>query len=275
VSILFSGRPLWVNRELNASRAFVAAWLPGTEGAGIADVLFRRKDGAIAHDFKGRLSYSWPRDAAGAPLNAGEPGYDPLFALGHGLDYSDSAPKGTAPVLPEDPGASAGLLNAGTFLEIGDAVEPWRLAISGESATSTPVSDGVQQVARRFVALSGGVASVAIEGDGSADFTREANGDVMLLLRLRREGPIGADTQIGMSCGTSCAAAIEVGPQLALLSLGQWRTVGLPLKCLAAAGADLSKVRAPLHIASQKGFDFTLARVQLGSNPDLVLKCGP
>jgi beta-glucosidase len=45
-----------MNREINASDAFVAAWLPGTEGGGIADVLLRSADGAVAHDFKGKLS---------------------------------------------------------------------------------------------------------------------------------------------------------------------------------------------------------------------------
>ena len=45
VAILLSGRPLWQNRELNLANAYVAAWLPGTEGGGIADVLFRKKDG--------------------------------------------------------------------------------------------------------------------------------------------------------------------------------------------------------------------------------------
>src|SRR6185437_15995416 len=51
VSVFLSGRPLWVNPELNASNAFLAAWLPGSEGEGIADVLFRKANGAIGHDF--------------------------------------------------------------------------------------------------------------------------------------------------------------------------------------------------------------------------------
>ena len=73
VAILLSGRPLWQNRELNLANAYVAAWLPGTEGGGISDVLFRKKDGAVNYDFTGKLSYSWPRDATGTPLNV-EPG---------------------------------------------------------------------------------------------------------------------------------------------------------------------------------------------------------
>jgi beta-glucosidase len=90
VSVLFTGRPLWVNPELNASDAFVVAWLPGTEGAGIADVLFRNARGGIHHDFVGKLSYSWPRLPQQSPLNRGDENYDPLFAYGFGLTYKDT-----------------------------------------------------------------------------------------------------------------------------------------------------------------------------------------
>nr|WP_326838788.1 glycoside hydrolase family 3 protein [Sphingomonas alpina] len=83
VSVFLSGRPLWVNPEMNQSDAFVAAWFPGSEGAGIADVLIGGK-----RDFTGRLSYSWPKTAGQFTLNKGTPGYDPLFAFGHGLSYA-------------------------------------------------------------------------------------------------------------------------------------------------------------------------------------------
>ena len=86
VSVFLSGRPLLLNGELEASRAFVAAWLPGTEGGGVAEVLFRDPQGKIAHDFKGRLSFSWPRDAT-APQNKGHDPYDPLFPFDYGLRY--------------------------------------------------------------------------------------------------------------------------------------------------------------------------------------------
>jgi beta-glucosidase len=88
VAVLLTGRPLWIDPELETSDAFVVAWLPGSEGAGVADVLFRAADGAIAHDFSGTLPYSWPADPAGAPVNRGDPGYDPRFAYGFGLGYA-------------------------------------------------------------------------------------------------------------------------------------------------------------------------------------------
>ena len=90
VSIFLTGRPLWVNAELNASNAFVAAWLPGTEGAGIADVIFKTSAGATHHDFSGKLSFSWPNSADQLAVNRNDSTYDPLFAYGFGLTYQDT-----------------------------------------------------------------------------------------------------------------------------------------------------------------------------------------
>jgi beta-glucosidase len=81
VTVLVSGRPLLVTEELARSDAFVAAWLPGSEGRGIAEVLFGE------YGFKGKLGFSWPRTADQVPTNVGDPDYDPLFEYGFGLTY--------------------------------------------------------------------------------------------------------------------------------------------------------------------------------------------
>ena len=60
VTVLYSGRPVAANDLINRSDAFVAAWLPGTEGLGLTDVLLARPDGRAAYDFTGRLSFDWP-----------------------------------------------------------------------------------------------------------------------------------------------------------------------------------------------------------------------
>ncbi|GAA2398480.1 beta-glucosidase [Catellatospora methionotrophica] len=80
VVVLVSGRPVDVSAQLPQVRALVAAWLPGTEGAGVADVLF----GAYAPT--GKLPMSWPANAAQEPVNHGD-GKTPLFAYGFGLTY--------------------------------------------------------------------------------------------------------------------------------------------------------------------------------------------
>jgi beta-glucosidase len=81
VVILLSGRPMIINDVLDKSDAFVAAWLPGTEGQGVADVLFGD------FNFKGKLSASWPRSMQQIPINFGDSNYDPLFPYNFGLTY--------------------------------------------------------------------------------------------------------------------------------------------------------------------------------------------
>ncbi len=85
VAVLISGRPLVVTNQIEQSDAFVAAWLPGSEGDGIAEVLFGQ------HDFKGRLPHSWPgtvEDYNGKyGPNFWEGSIKPLFPLGYGLSY--------------------------------------------------------------------------------------------------------------------------------------------------------------------------------------------
>jgi beta-glucosidase len=81
VAVLVSGRPLVLEAILGDADAIVAAWLPGTEGAGVADVLFGDAPPT------GRLSHSWPRGMAQIPINWGDASYDPLYPYGYGLSY--------------------------------------------------------------------------------------------------------------------------------------------------------------------------------------------
>jgi beta-glucosidase len=84
VTVLVSGRPLLVGDQIDQSAAFVAAWLPGSEGQGVAEVLFGD------YDFRGKLGFSWPRSAEQIPINVGDPDYDPLYEYGYGMTFSGS-----------------------------------------------------------------------------------------------------------------------------------------------------------------------------------------
>ncbi len=81
VAVMITGRPLYVNEALNTADAFVAAWLPGSEGAGVADMLFAGADGAPAFEFQGLLPTAWPATA--------RHGGATLFPFGYGMRYAD------------------------------------------------------------------------------------------------------------------------------------------------------------------------------------------
>jgi beta-glucosidase len=81
VVVLISGRPMILDKILPISDAVIAAWLPGTEAGGIADVLFGDSKPT------GKLSQSWPRSMSQIPINTGDATYDPLFPYGFGLTY--------------------------------------------------------------------------------------------------------------------------------------------------------------------------------------------
>jgi beta-glucosidase len=81
VVVLVSGRTLFIDKELHESSAFIAAWLPGSEGQGVSDLLFGDAD------FQGKLSFTWPTSSILSD-NKGEKKYATLFPLGYGLRYS-------------------------------------------------------------------------------------------------------------------------------------------------------------------------------------------
>jgi beta-glucosidase len=81
VVILVSGRPMIIDSILDQCEALVAAWLPGTEGQGVADVIFGD------YNPTGKLSFSWPRSMDQIPINIGDETYNPLFEYGFGLNY--------------------------------------------------------------------------------------------------------------------------------------------------------------------------------------------
>jgi len=156
VSLFISGRPLWVNREINASDAFVAVWLPGTEGQGIADVIFRNAQGEINYDVKGRLSFSWPKRPEQTPLNRGDANYDPLFPYGYGLSYGDKDTLGDN--LSEE---GIQLAEALDVLDLFNRrpIEPWQLEIIGYQNDRVPMTSS-----DRFLAENSGGGSQRARG---------------------------------------------------------------------------------------------------------------
>ncbi len=167
VAVFLSGRPLWMNREINAADAFMAAWLPGSEGAGIADVLF----GTTAAT--GRLSFSWPGTCEGTPINDAD---GALFAVGYGLSLGENAP---AVALDETCGAlnsgdgldwfSSGRLGEGVTVRAGNIDVP-QMRGSTDLVSLNGFDKDAQEDAREITFAPGG--SIEISGTGTDEAYR-------------------------------------------------------------------------------------------------------
>jgi beta-glucosidase len=271
VAVFLSGRPLWVNPELNASDAFVAAWLPGSEGGGIADVLIGDAAGKPRHDFHGRLSYSWPKLASQGVLNKGDAGYDPLFPLGFGLTYGDKARLGR---LSEVSGVTAQAANADQYLVAGKLIAPWRLIVSDEGgetdggpASARGVVDialvdanNVQGGARAITWNGAGWGAVSIGGP-AVDLTRQANGDMALLIQYRLDKAPSGPVTLRVGKGE-----VSFNGLLASAPIGEWRTVKVKLACFRKAGEDLSAVSVPASIRTAGRLGLSIAEVKVVAN---------
>lgn len=88
VALFLTGRPRWINPELNASDAFVVCWLPGTQGGAVADVLFKTAS-SVRCDFTGRLAFSWPLDSSLTCVDRDSDQPDSYLPVGYGLSYED------------------------------------------------------------------------------------------------------------------------------------------------------------------------------------------
>ncbi len=279
IGVFLSGRPMYLTREINASDAFVVAWLPGTEGGGIADLLFRNADGTVAHDFHGKLSYSWPRGPTQTPLNP--PGhfdadapYDPLFAFGYGLDYAH--PQNVGP-LPEAPAAEVAVSNTDTYLLAGHAAAPWSLSLVDAKGVSTPADsasaatpDGALKLARidhktqedTVVATWKSPASLAMTG-APVDLSRHANGDMSLKFDLRLANAPSGPVMLTMGCGAGCQGGVDVTQSLRALSGKGWTSLPVRLNCFKVRGADMSRIATPFLLTSQSPLVLDIGAVRL------------
>jgi beta-glucosidase len=278
VSVFISGRPLWVNPEINASTAFVAAWLPGTEGGGIADVLVGNADGTPRYDFQGRLSFSWPKTAIQDELNVGDEHYDPLFAYGHGLGYADD---GTIAKLSEESGLTDDMQAAkGLIVAFGDPVGAWRMQAldsagwnwinnsRGASAIGAlrvmPADEDLQE--DTMIATWTGDAVLAVSGP-TENFVRETNADMVLELRYQVLRSGESAVQIGMGRGPDWTGLVNVGESLSAKAGAGWQTGYIKLSCFEEAGMNMASIGNPLIVTAGAGLVLQLRSVEVVANP--------
>ncbi len=272
VSLFISGRPMWVNPEINASDAFVAVWLPGSEGGGIADVVFGDNSGEARYDFAGRLSFSWPRTANQVNVNVGDTDYSPLFPYGFGLRYDDD---GSLSRLSEDSGLkSAGDSFGNKLIEFGDAVGNLEIVLRDESGVVALV-DG------RGVSGNGNLRTQAADNEVQEDsILLTWSGPASMVLR-------GASQDLAEASAAGMALelnymVLEVGGEAVTVAVGDgavdltktfsadaaqgWQRASIALACFEQRGSNTAAITEPLVISSAGPLSLQLGSARIVAN---------
>lgn len=292
VTVFLSGRPLYVNDLINLSDAFVAAWLPGTEGKGVADVLVAGADGKPTSDFGATLSFAWPGVACPGPLAVGHDGSAPQFALGYGLSYANG---GAVATLPLDEAERCGEATSLPIFNNAD-VPPYTLAMGvgtqaqaiGADLNSTiewprdapalrvrTVQVNTQQDAKEITWLA--PARLFSRSDARNNFNAFALNQGALQFDVVLVRAPTEPVMLSMTCGVECGGAIDLAPALAGLEPGEKHTVKVPLACFAERGANLGATDVPFAIEADAPFaaSFTRIEVVTGAGDDVdALDCG-
>jgi len=264
VALFLSGRPMFTNPEINAADAFVAGWLPGSQGAGVADVLVAGKDGKTPRAFTGTLPFAWPADAR-------SPVEKPQFAVGYGLKYGANT---TVPQLSEELGVDiAAALNVENFFSGGRARAPWVLTVTDAGGArpveSGPVSSPGGLIAARSVDVRAqedgksfvwtGPAALHLSGP-YADLSRQLNNSFALRVEWRIDAIGSAPVSLALG-----GKAFDISALVKAAPKGQVSTIKVPLRCFADAGANLRQVDYAVSIQSDKGFAATLLNTNVES----------
>ena len=235
VAVLLTGRPLWVNRELELADAFVAAWLPGSEGAGIADVLVADASGRPRFDFSGQLSFDWPAQCA--------PHSPPLFRFGSGWSYAAAPPArrfdGTCALLQRDFSGGLRLFERGLNPAVqASAAEGERTAaltnLTGSSLSGklrlTAFDRNAQEDARRLVWI--GPAGLRLTWTGA-----KLPANPTLVLNIQTGQRPGSQVRL-VPLGGPGGQSVDLTSSFDLSAGKGWRRIMVPLSCLKTSSLD-------------------------------------
>ncbi|MGR3812110.1 glycoside hydrolase family 3 N-terminal domain-containing protein [Jiulongibacter sp. NS-SX5] len=277
VSVFLSGRPLWVNPEINNSDAFVAAFLPGSEGGGIADVLFQTDP---SYDFKGKLSFTWPNTAV-SYHKAADRKANALFELGYGLNYASNETVGD---LEEVSGLeNMGVESSDKFYQAGQPVAPWSLSMQTgdlvKQVSSFPTSasgliisktdHNAQEDALRLKWTQAEETQFKVVSESAADLSRQSNGAMELTFSAKSFTDVPAAVQIGMGCNEGdCNQMLDVQ-----IKSGDWQEYRLSLSCFDDLGVEMKNIKAAFIISAGQGSDVGVSNVRLESDIDAKATC--
>lgn len=284
VAVFLSGRPLWVTPYINAADAFVAAWLPGSEGAGIADVLIGDITGEARYDFRGRLAFSWPATPLQDALNWGDDDYSPLFPYNYGLDYSSNT---NLPQLNEDVEGLLDPSQQALSLYSGRPLQPFNVFINNAernqilsgafaqlpdgSVTLETTDKDVQEDALKLSFKDSWLSGVYIAG-GTIDFTPYMSHGV-LSMDLRIDSMKKGTLTVLTDCSINCRQGVNLRDWAIEQEGKGWQSIAIPLSCLVENQSDPSKIQRAFTLRTGGEGQLAVANVSIANNVQATVSC--
>ena len=237
VSVFLSGRPMWVNPELNNSDAFVAAWLPGSEGQGVADVLLGD------YDFVGRLPGRWPLESKEVSAQN--------LAIGSGASYLSQAP------------INAELDEAKTKIQLDESLVLLKgvvaegMSIETDQATSLVADFNVQEDARNLVfGNQGGRFAITFDEVTNQNDFRRMDARIKFALKLNGQLPEAVKLSLRSQVGEGSMDITDL-----VNASKQWQEWSVPLYCIVPDISALSSTISPFTISSSEHLDISIADI--------------
>ena len=280
VTLFLTGRPLWINAELNASDAVVVGWLPGSEGAAVADVLMAAREEGAGYEFEGKLPMPWPAQDLN-PEDHDLTIAQTVFPEGYGLVASQSQQWVT---LSEQPVGEIKSLDTWVFdkgvrdpwtLFIGDDFD-WSVEVGPTGATSargelslSVVDRKVQEDARRIEFSGKGehLSQVYFQFEEPVNMRQLEMADGALSFDMRLLKKPTQPVTLRMDCGYPCSGELDITSVLDATAQTEWRTLSFPMKCFAQLGVDSTKVNTPFLLATTGELALEISEVVLAETP--------
>jgi len=282
VSVFITGRPLFTNKELNASDAFVVAWLPGSEGSGVSEVIMQSADGKVQHDFKGKLSFSWPKDVTQAVINVGDKDYDPLFPYGYGLTYA--SPQLVANDFDEstERKATGALEESWMFVSREMSDYQFKLADDGgeivvvngnrevsggdENLLLLSVDKVAQEDARRLVWKGRRPATASLAAKHPLDMSQYVDQNAALIFSMKVDRAPKGKVSLSMVCGGECNSSLPLAGMLKQAKLGEYRDYKIDLGCFIGNDAKFNSLTEAFVMRSTEALDVVVADIKIVPN---------
>jgi beta-glucosidase len=236
----------------------------------------------VPFDFTGRLAFSWPLTAMPVMIDAAGHATGALYANGFGLDYRERSPAAVA--LAEDARVAPHYrAPRGSLFHAAHPTAPWSLFLA-DGGAEVHLTNSRQASPHGAVSVALAPAGAEANWNGTqagmlrisgrtSDMGQRASEVVEMHYRVDR-APAGA-VSVGMRCtdplcGTDRGAMLDVTKVFRAARIGAWGTLVIPVSCIAATGADLSKVEVPFAVEASGEFGVTISEVQLRSGARLA-----